>query len=395
MLCTAASVRTLVFPETQKPIVWVHCKGFQVHGTVMPSEITTTTYLIPASYVVALVRHTTFVAVSSKATVDIGLFPPSHPDPIDGKSVDFVRKYISSLHLTETGSTDPDPLYDGFITDISQWFGTAIADIKAVNNFDLGDEFEIAMCKVLERVLPQRFSLCRGHVFSAYGDQAGDDIIIYDRMRFPTLRSLNATDYSRMERVPIEAVYAYIEAKHTLTIRGHDGQSLQKALHQVSDVKRLCGIRPSVPLTQVAPHTVIPAATVESHSLWPDHRNPVYAEILARNVRITTDAQICTDPSRITQELLSVPLETVIAPDLIVAGQDNLLLPAIQNTKTGSGDISSPFHIPTRSHFSPVRVMGNGFGVGLACLLWALDWIQLGEMPWPAILKDCLRTAPT
>jgi hypothetical protein len=72
---------------------------------------------------------------------------------------------------------------------------------------------------------------------------AGDDIIVFDTTRSPVLRALG-NYLSRKEKVPAEAVLAYIEAKHTLSIHGEGGQSLQKATEQTAAVKAL----PRVPL---------------------------------------------------------------------------------------------------------------------------------------------------
>jgi hypothetical protein len=50
----------------------------------------------------------------------------------------------------------------------------------------------------------------------------------------------------------------------------------------------------------------------------------------------------------------------------------------------------SPFFQSGMSSMNASIVDGVGFGAGLSLLLWALDWIHLGEMPWPAILEDCV-----
>src|ERR1019366_3247973 len=57
----------------------------------------------------------------------------------------------------------------------------------------------------------------------------------------------------RKELVPIEAVFAYIEAKHTLEIEGQSRSSLTHALEQAGKVGTLCEQRTQVPLNQIAP----------------------------------------------------------------------------------------------------------------------------------------------
>src|SRR5580692_9222880 len=105
----------------------------------------------------------------------------------------------------------PGNSYDGFVKNLAARFDEALNEIAAVYNFDFGNEFEVAICKVLRRAIPHRYGICRGFVVNAEGQAAGDDIIIYDRIRFPTLRALGQEDYSLKEKIPIEAVYAYIE----------------------------------------------------------------------------------------------------------------------------------------------------------------------------------------
>lgn len=45
-------------------------------------------------------------------------------------------------------------VYNGIVENIAQAFERELGDIKAVYNFDLGDEFEISVCKFLRRFYP-------------------------------------------------------------------------------------------------------------------------------------------------------------------------------------------------------------------------------------------------
>ncbi|NLX95611.1 MAG: hypothetical protein GXY83_05495 [Rhodopirellula sp.] len=72
-----------------------------------------------------------------------------------------------------------------------------------------------------------------------------------DRDRFPTLRIVEQEGFERKESIPLEAVYAYIEAKHTLHLQGDDGRSITRACQQVAAVKFL--LRAPVPLDQPSP----------------------------------------------------------------------------------------------------------------------------------------------
>ena len=106
--------------------------------------------------------------------------------------------------------------YNDIIVNISRRFESELEYMSSIYNFDLGDEFEIAVCHVLRKILPIKYGICRGFVVDKSKNIAGDDIIIYDRMNFPNLRFLGQEDdYARKNQIPVEAVYAYIEAKHT------------------------------------------------------------------------------------------------------------------------------------------------------------------------------------
>jgi hypothetical protein len=76
--------------------------------------------------------------------------------------------------------------------------------IETEHNFEYGAEFEIALCEVLRQVLPSRVGVCRGYVVSEDGTKAGDDIILFDAARFPTLRLLGES-LALKEQVPVEA----------------------------------------------------------------------------------------------------------------------------------------------------------------------------------------------
>ena len=135
--------------------------------------------------------------------------------------------------------------YRNYLETLAKAVKHRFEQISAHYNFDNGDEFEIALCDLLREILPSKYGICRGHVISVDGQSAGDDLIIYDSERFPTLRIFPQERYDTKQDIPIEAVYAYIEAKHTLHINGdiHDGQSLLKACSQVATVKRICETR--------------------------------------------------------------------------------------------------------------------------------------------------------
>jgi hypothetical protein len=63
-------------------------------------------------------------------------------------------------------------VYNGLINRIADEFDKAMRAIEAEHNFDLGPEFEVALCKTVRRMLPHRFGICRGFVVSATGETA-------------------------------------------------------------------------------------------------------------------------------------------------------------------------------------------------------------------------------
>jgi hypothetical protein len=286
-------------------------------------------------------------------------------------------------------------LYRDFIKTLSARFEDSFSKIQYIHGFDAGDEFEIALCKVLRDILPQQFGICRGHVVDQAGNQAGDDILIYDRFRYPTLRVLGEGDYSRKEWVPIEAVYAYIEAKHTINLSGGDGASLKKACEQIANVKAVCASRERVPFDQVDSYFCLGKAfALTPPADCPDHRNPMYGMILARHVSEKSGDSHLSDPVLVaTKAVEAVQTGSIKAahfPDAVVLGDGVIGCPLIPQP----GQLpryGSPFLIAgaqMRLHATP----GAAFGIGVCLLLNALDWIRLGRMPWPQILFDAIMS---
>jgi hypothetical protein len=277
-------------------------------------------------------------------------------------------------------------LYSNFVATLSYRFESALSRIQAVYNFDYGDEFEVAICQVLRAAIPHRFGICRGHVVNAAGEHAGDDIIIYDRSLFPTLRLLGDEDYSRKEWIPIEAVAAYIEAKHTLQIVG----DVKKACSQVAAVKALCSHRTPIGLEQITRGVSLGygARVVGSNDL-PPLRNPVYGMIISRSVRFGANDPILKSPQEILDGFVGTEFAGPHYTDSIVAGSSNVVLPG---KPVHDGKLELRFL--TYGHdvtLHPLLTLNVAFGVGLCTLLAVLDLIQLGTLPWEAILNDALK----
>ena len=272
-------------------------------------------------------------------------------------------------------------LYNNYIQKLNDKFLMGLDSIEADYNFDYGDEFEIAICEILRLFLPIKYGICRGCVVSSNGDKVGDDIIIYDQNRFPTLRLRIKNDFSRKENIPCEAVYGYIEAKH-----GFNKEVFLTALSQIENIKRLCNKRKKVGLYQNDPH-------IESHNSikiesLPEYRNPLFSMIIFRNTKYSKES---------TRDILQDGINTFFTNkcadenqvDVVIAGQNNGLFVGYKKN-----DVS----IPTIFALSPEKNKMIGyqnlikpklmFGIALSQLIHALDFIRLGIMPWIDMLNE-------
>lgn len=287
-------------------------------------------------------------------------------------------------------------LYRNYVGTISQEFSTLLSSIEAEFGFDFGREFEQILAEALRKVLPQKFGICLGFVMNSEGIVKGDDLIIFDIERFPTLKMRKQGCYARKEYIPVEAVYAYIEVKHTLILEGESANSLNKAINQVAEVKSLCAGREPRPLHSIDTHIDIGKnLQLDPTPNWPDIWNPPYGAIIARQVRFKKNGNIIEDPFEISSKLrelseankLSTPSNK---PDLIVCSQDNVLIPTIPKSIGGVQQFlyESPFLLDNKSVLTPCEAKDEAFGVGMCSLLHALDWIKLGKMKWKQILAD-------
>lgn len=285
-------------------------------------------------------------------------------------------------------------LYDNYIVTLANQFERIIDGIQADYGFDYGIEFEVVICKALGQILPNKYGICRGHVVSEDGRKAGDDIIIFDQERFPTLRSHDRNEYSRKENIPIEAVYAYIEAKHTL-----DLNTFPKAFKQISDVKELIMERDKVDYVQTDPYiNVVANRKVEISDDYPPYRNPVFCIILSR-FATTTGGKQADNPQEI-QKFLSETLDSIehteFSPDLIIAGKSNAV--CIGYLKPDHHEIQTTlfatYHLTDKGFeicYDSIIKTNLAFGIAICNLLASIDWIRLGRMPWERILNNALN----
>ena len=270
---------------------------------------------------------------------------------------------------------------------VNKEFIDELEKIRVEHNFEYGNEFEVALCKVLRKILPEKYGICRGYLTDIDGNVAGDDIIIFDQVRFPTIALREKNDYSRKEYIPIESAYAYIEAKYSLNLWGSDGQTLQKALSQVAEVKKIVLKRESVPLGAVHSNLTIVNSNLQVPFGWPKIRNPFYSAVIASNIRKEKGNNTELSQKDVFDSINTNMVLNELSPDNMVLGKYNISIPAVPQGSQSM--IISPFYVHMEANHTlfPMK-SGLSFGLFVINLMWALDWIELGKIPWPKVLLN-------
>ena len=267
-------------------------------------------------------------------------------------------------------------LYENYIKRLSKRYLTELESIKVGYNFDFGDEYEIAVCRVLRLFLPTKYGVCRGFIVASDGERVGDDIIIYDKSKFPTLGLRDENDLSRKEFIPVEAVLGYIEAKNTL-----DEDTLPKALKQVSDAKSLCLKRKKVNLGQLD-GVEIDQRLLTTNNNFPDYKNPPWGAIISNNVNLqSNEIRSTIEEAHGSESQL---------PDLILCDSDKVLTPVFL-AEPGGVDTLSSFSMKDRTTLRINQKDGLAPGIAMTSLLAALDWLKLGDVSWKAVVVDALN----
>lgn len=283
-------------------------------------------------------------------------------------------------------------MYPDILKTLSRKIENYLSEIEANYNFDLGPEFEIALCRIFQKVLPSRFGVCRGFVIDRKGRKAGDDIVIYDKLRFPTLRMLDE-DFAQKECVPFEAVYACFEAKHNLELDTDlEKSSFNKAINQIKQIRTLD--RPKRSLNKITDNINLENRTANPIEGWPNYFNPLFTGVLSRKASINeNDQKEGIDKGELNQELsykfLCKKIEAEFGvnwPDIIVVGTGVLAMPTYT---LPDKNIIVPF-VDAENH-KPLRVVKtkyNALALGICNILRALEFINLDSMPWEAVLVN-------
>lgn len=258
--------------------------------------------------------------------------------------------------------------YNGYIERLSKKIHARLADIEAVYNFELGEEFEVAICHLLSDILPVKFGICRGFIVTEEGEKAGDDIIIFDKLSCPTLRSLNEQNFAVKEQIPIEAVYAYIECKHSLK----DEAIFNKAMQQIREVKALLLKRESIPNQEYEVDGPIYMNKVRD---WP------------RQFPSRKNQPFCLIISKDCNEIFSKNIQhDKYTPDLLIMSKDYI---ATQSINLGPDGIKGALFVDDKfwAGLRIEKVNGLAFGIGMITLMYALSWIELVPIDWSKSLN--------
>lgn len=279
-------------------------------------------------------------------------------------------------------------MFDNYVQTVGKRFTSYLDEIAIEHNFEHGPEFEIAFCKTLRRALPSKFGVCRGYLVTADGRKAGDDIIIYNHERFPSLRMIDNEGFAQKEKIPIEAAYAYIEAKNSLIVSGKN-ETFDTAVEQVRKVKSLVASREEIDIKKaIDPYIVLTHLRQVRRSHWPLILNPFFTAIISRHVRKSKGSEPLAGPEVITG-LDGYKLPDDHPPDLIVAGDDVVGLPFVRSEDEKTDIYHSPFCVAD-SFFRLNDRPQLAFAIGFCSLMHALETIRLGAMPWPKIIGDAL-----
>jgi len=240
--------------------------------------------------------------------------------------------------------------------------------------------------------LPSRFGVCRGFVVSSDGEREGDDIIIYDAVNFPTLRFLPKTSLAGKEQIPIEAVYAYIEAKHTLTISEKADSTFSKALQQISKVKRLILTRKKRGLLQNDPYEdpSVPYTFLKANQPINMYRNPVFCMIMAKNVVVEgKEGAETQEVVKAIRDQLKPFVADGTEVDGILAGPD---IYASNGIVLYNRFFPTRFVIEREVNRLEVKEFHNrSFGMAMVHLFMSIDWIKLSYIPWGDIYDDAFN----
>lgn len=201
-------------------------------------------------------------------------------------------------------------------------------------------------------------------------------------------------NFSQKEKVPVEAIYCYIEAKHNLELDNDEDATFRKALRQLKKIKKMQ--REPRALKQVTETvTLSDPFTINAPQGWTDTLNPIHTSIISRKTSLKKDLvekglkKGFLDGEATYKAIDNIPIPNDSVPDLIVAGEEVVVLPFYQGEQ--SRHLMPFYWINETNGIQPLRTKHSALAVGLCQILWALERIQLGRMPWEEIIGNSLH----
>lgn len=274
--------------------------------------------------------------------------------------------------------------YNDYIKKLSTRFLARLDEIDPQFNFDIGNEFEIHLGGLLQELLPNKYGICRGFVTPLDGQAKGDDIIIYDHQSYPNLKPNSASKFTIKENIPVDSVYAYLEAKNTIEIKKDSvGTYWGKAIKQTQDVKNIYR-EPRNSNEIIDGVTLGENLTIPLRKSFPEICNPMYTAIICRGIR--ENGKIITDHQEIKRKLIGLKYPNDNPPDLIIIGNDLAIFPSLIEPEKQT--LESPFFIKGRHSLVTVIMPEMAFGFGMAMIQWALQNIKLKDINWKLVLGE-------
>lgn len=320
-------------------------------------------------------------------------------------------------------------LYNDYADILAGRIERRLQEMFAHHQFEYGTEFEIALCQLLRSILPGRCGICRGYIVPERGETEGDDIIVYDAFRYPTLRALGQ-ELGLKEYVPADAVLAYIEVKRTLYARPAaaapakvtqkqekaGGQSIEKALNQVRKVKLLS--RTSVPLSTLVPgvdlnikgtvtggragDAEIPAFELKMELStplgYPKIRNPWFTMVVAQNLSVGRNAPMrATLFEAVEAYARSNPspgdaLQPTL-PDVIAAGPI-FIFPVLSATSSAApstpGDLQARWFLTKETELAAIESRISPIAMSFLHMFSAIETMLLASLPVGKVLQEAI-----
>jgi hypothetical protein len=97
IVASACSIRTTLWEETDQEVTWLHCEAVQTMSIKPDGSGDMMNVLIPAHYVTRAERGPKYRIKRSKASGDLGIFPPSKPTPANPVPLPELERLVADL----------------------------------------------------------------------------------------------------------------------------------------------------------------------------------------------------------------------------------------------------------------------------------------------------------